>query len=473
MTTHRAVVFTGPHALSVESVARPTIEAPTDVIVRTVAAALCGSDLHPLHGHKPCDPGTVFGHELVGIVDEIGPGVASLRLGDRVMCPFSAACGVCTFCLHGLSARCTSGQLLGFKKGGLGLHGAQAEFVRIPLADSTLVVMPASLHVEDGLLLGDIFSTAVFCAANAGLAGGGTPFDALRELVAGTALPVAAVSSTNGVGAEVFLSNGPTAGGLSSSTATGTASVSRPPAAASADHLPLVYVVVGCGPVGLLTLIAAGHMLRLRGYEVNGKSPLSPSTSSRIDGIGEKGNTAPHQLGGSVAERSGIATHTFPSALLFAIDSVPERLVVAESCGGIGINLTDCGGGNGAVADTNSRVAAAIKNAVEAAIRREGHCSAVTNPAVFAAAASSRTSATNTNNSESTAPSSAPPPSPPSYYGADAVMECVGAPPAIALSFSLLRCGGTMASVGIPPAGAPFPFTPGEAYDKVGDGVVC
>jgi 2-desacetyl-2-hydroxyethyl bacteriochlorophyllide A dehydrogenase len=153
-----------------EEVVDPTIEEPTDAVAEVDLAGLCGSDLHPFFGREQgLDPGTVMGHEFVGRVLEVGPDVRSVRPGDQVYAPFSTSCGQCLACRSGLTSRCERGQLFGWRSDGVGLHGGQAERVRVPLADGTLKVAPAGLSPEAALLLGDNFSTACYCADMAGI----------------------------------------------------------------------------------------------------------------------------------------------------------------------------------------------------------------------------------------------------------------------------------------------------------------
>src|SRR5690606_35755128 len=120
--------------LAHETVPDPVLAEPTDVLVRVTAAGLCGSDLHPYLGRETgLDPGTVMGHELVGDVVAVGREVRRLRPGDRVVAPFTTSCGACATCLSGLTSRCPRGRLFGWVQDGAGLHGAQAELVRVPL----------------------------------------------------------------------------------------------------------------------------------------------------------------------------------------------------------------------------------------------------------------------------------------------------------------------------------------------------
>jgi threonine dehydrogenase-like Zn-dependent dehydrogenase len=151
----------------------PGLLAPTDAVLRVQLAAICGSDLHVWHGRETgLDQGTVMGHEFVGEVVEVGPAVGRFRRGDRVVAPFTTSCGDCRFCRIALTARCIHGELFGWVQQGRGLHGGQAELVRVPLADATLALLPAGLPDEVGLLLGDVLATG-YHAARLGEAGPG------------------------------------------------------------------------------------------------------------------------------------------------------------------------------------------------------------------------------------------------------------------------------------------------------------
>lgn len=165
----RALTFHHPGDVRCENVTDPTPLAATDAIVAVEAAGLCGSDLHVYRGHESgLDPGTVMGHEVLGRVVALGAGVRRLAIGDRVVSPFSTACGECFFCLSALPARCERGQLLGWVADGVGLAGAQAEFIRIPLADATLVSVAEELPAAEALLAGDVLATGWFGAELAG-----------------------------------------------------------------------------------------------------------------------------------------------------------------------------------------------------------------------------------------------------------------------------------------------------------------
>ncbi|MEQ8414773.1 MAG: alcohol dehydrogenase family protein [Imperialibacter sp.] len=284
----KAITFQGKEKLSFETVTDPSIIHPTDVIVKVALTAICGSDLHVYREHeKGLDYGTVMGHEFVGEVVEIGSAVTGLKNGDRVVSPFTTSCGVCYFCKIGLTCRCQQGQLYGWVEHGHGLHGAQAEYVRVPLADSTLVKSPEGLSEEQVLLTGDIFSTGYFCAENAGVRPGGK------------------------------------------------------------------YVVLGCGPVGLMAILAA-----------------------KIQGADE----------------------------IWAVDSVPARLAIAERYGATAVDLSKT--------DVKEFILEQTKG-----------------------------------------------------IGADAVMEVVGNPSAQQLAFDVVRPGGIISSVGVHTA-TNFTFSPVDAYNK-------
>ena len=143
----------------------PEIQDSRDAIVKVSMAGLCGSDLHVFHGREVgVDVGTVMGHELVGEVVAVGGDVKSIAIGERAFAPFTSNCGECYYCQRGLTARCVSGQLFGWREGGAGLHGCQSELVRVPFADGTLKKQPDGLSDVAALLLGDNFSTGYFCA---------------------------------------------------------------------------------------------------------------------------------------------------------------------------------------------------------------------------------------------------------------------------------------------------------------------
>lgn len=218
----QALTFGGKEIINYSTVTNPGLLHPSDAIVKITMSGICGSDLHVYHGRETgLDYGTVMGHEFTGIVEEAGTDVKKFKKGARVLSPFTTSCGECFYCLTGLTCRCEKGNLFGWVEKGHGLHGAQAGYIRVPMADSTLLPLSNDLNEKKGLLLGDVFSTGYFCADNAG------------------------IKPKN------------------------------------------VYAVIGCGPVGLMTIIAAKHL----GAEI-----------------------------------------------VFAIDLIPERLAMAKQFGAIPLN---------------------------------------------------------------------------------------------------------------------------------------
>lgn len=284
----KAVTFGGFRTVAYESVDDPSLASPGDVIVRVDLSAICGSDLHPYHEREEgLDLGTIMGHEFVGEIVEAGEGVEGLAVGERVYSPFSTNCGHCPACLSGLTSRCLKGQLFGWVGGGEGLEGTQAEYVRVPLASSTLRTVPEGISADQALLLGDVFSTGYFCAEMAGVQPGG------------------------------------------------------------------VYAVVGCGPVGLSAILAA------------------------------------RELG---------------AEMIYAVDSIPERLNLAADAGAVPVDF-------------------AAEDPVQ----------------VLREASDGR--------------------------GADGVMEAVGSFGAERSAIELIRPGGTISVVGVH-TDEVFAFSPTEAYDK-------
>ncbi len=284
----KALTFHGKHNIQYESIADPEIIEPTDVIVKVKVCAICGSDLHAYHEHeKGLDHGTAMGHEFAGEIVAIGKEVKTLRTGDVVMSPFTTSCGNCFYCKIGLTCRCIHGQLFGWREQNSGLHGGQAEYVRVPLADSSLMKIPEGISFDEGLLLGDILSTGFFCAKQA------------------------EIKPTN------------------------------------------TYVVIGCGPVGLLAILGA------------------------IEYGAEK---------------------------IFAIDTVPERLTMAQKFGATTINVADVKASEIIKEETGGR-------------------------------------------------------------GADAVMEAVGNSATNRLAYDLIRPGGIISAVGVC-TDLHLPFSPTEAYNK-------
>lgn len=284
----KALTFHGIRNIKYESIADPILQSHTDAIIKVKLCAICGSDLHVYNGsEKGCDHSTAMGHEFVGEVVEVGDQVTTLRTGEAVMSPFSTSCGQCRFCRIGLTSRCVHSQLFGWRQNNAGLHGGQSEYIRVPLADNTLLPIPETLPLEHALLLGDVIPTGYFCAYQADIDPLGT------------------------------------------------------------------YVVIGCGAVGLMAIMGA------------------------------------RQLG---------------ATSMLAIDTIPERLHIAESFGASVLNAQH------------------IDVVSEIHERTHGH-------------------------------------------GADAVMEAVGSNSSLGLAYSLVRPGGIISAVGVNNEST-LPFSPADAYNK-------
>jgi threonine dehydrogenase-like Zn-dependent dehydrogenase len=164
----KALTFHSKETLAFESIPDPTIVEPFDAIVKVKLCAICGSDLHVYHEwEKGIDHGTAMGHEFMGEVVEVGKSVKTLKAGDHVMSPFTSNCGECFYCKIGLTCRCAQSQLFGWREKNKGLHGGQAEYVRVPLADATLLRTPEGISDDEALMLGDIIPTGFFCAQQA------------------------------------------------------------------------------------------------------------------------------------------------------------------------------------------------------------------------------------------------------------------------------------------------------------------
>src|SRR5690349_3911346 len=154
----KALVYHGPGQRAWEDVPDPTIQAPTDAIVRIDSSTICGTDLHILKGDVPeVTPGTILGHEAVGTVVEVGDAVTTLEPGDRVLVSCITSCGRCRFCKEGRYGLCTGGG--GWIFGHL-IDGLQAEYARVPFADTSVYKVPEALTDEQVLFLADILPTA-------------------------------------------------------------------------------------------------------------------------------------------------------------------------------------------------------------------------------------------------------------------------------------------------------------------------
>jgi threonine dehydrogenase-like Zn-dependent dehydrogenase len=198
----RATVYRGVKDMRVEQVPDPRIQEPTDAIVRITHACICGSDLWPFRGYDNPESGSRMGHEWMGIVEEVGSEVRTIKKGDRVIAPFVFSDGECEFCQHGLQTSCTHG---GAAHGGVwgGKNdGGQAEAIRAPFADGTLVVLPSSVNNDEALLkailpLTDVMGTGHHAAIAAGVRPG-----SIAAVVGDGAVGLSGVLAAKRLGAE-------------------------------------------------------------------------------------------------------------------------------------------------------------------------------------------------------------------------------------------------------------------------------
>jgi threonine dehydrogenase-like Zn-dependent dehydrogenase len=170
----KAVVWHDVGKVSIDEVPDPTIQAPSDAIVRITTSAICGTDLHFVRGTMSgMRPGTILGHEAVGVVEDTGPDVRNFNIGDRVVIPSTIACGSCVYCRAGYYAQCDNANPNG-KDAGTAFYGGpattgpfdglQAEYARVPFAHTNLVPIPPGLTDEQAIMASDIFPTGWFGA---------------------------------------------------------------------------------------------------------------------------------------------------------------------------------------------------------------------------------------------------------------------------------------------------------------------
>jgi threonine dehydrogenase-like Zn-dependent dehydrogenase len=180
----KAVVFHGVGDVRVEDVPRPRIQDAQDAIVRVTASAICGTDLHMVRGTiSGMKPGTVLGHEGIGVVEEIGAGVRNFRPGDRVVIPSTICCGYCVYCRAGYTSQCDNANPQGSRAGTAfyggpaesgSFDGLQAEYARVPFANANLVALPGEITDDQAILLSDVFPTGYFAAKLAEVKAGDT-----------------------------------------------------------------------------------------------------------------------------------------------------------------------------------------------------------------------------------------------------------------------------------------------------------
>ncbi len=232
----------------------PVISEPGDAIVKAVCSGLCGSDLHPFHGReKGMDVNAVMGHEMVGEVVEVGSSVSNFKTGDIVYAPFSTNCGHCFYCQNGLPSRCVSGQLFGWVSNGIGLEGCQSEFVRVPLADGTLMKKPDSLSDVSALLLGDNFSTGFFCAEMAEI----KPEGAYVVVGCGT-VGLLCILAAKSMGAETIIAIDPVAQRREQAAALGAI-----PATEDSARSIVLDLTAGRGADGVMELVGVPEAQKL------------------------------------------------------------------------------------------------------------------------------------------------------------------------------------------------------------------
>ncbi len=178
-----AMNYRGPYRVRVAHKPHPEILHPQDAIVRVTRSCICGSDLHLYHGLVPdTRVGMTFGHEFVGVVEEIGPDVTNVKVGDQVLVPFNVACGECVFCRQQLYGNCHEsnpqatavGGIFGYSHTGGGYDGGQAEYVRVPYANVGPTVIPAEMDPDDAVLLTDVVPTGYQAAEMGGIQPGDT-----------------------------------------------------------------------------------------------------------------------------------------------------------------------------------------------------------------------------------------------------------------------------------------------------------
>src|ERR1700694_2587594 len=177
----KALTFQGEGDVKVIDVPKPVIKGSGDALVKVTLGALCGSDLHILHGHTPMNQGAVLGHEFVGIVEAAGSEVKRFKPGDRVVASFFTSCGNCALCRKGWFNQCVDKATFGHGEFFGNLGGGQDEDGVVPLADHSMEPIPEGMTDEQAIFVGDILSTGFFGAERAEI----KPGDAVAVIGAG------------------------------------------------------------------------------------------------------------------------------------------------------------------------------------------------------------------------------------------------------------------------------------------------
>ncbi|GAC1643940.1 MAG: alcohol dehydrogenase family protein [Candidatus Dormibacteraceae bacterium] len=163
----KALTFQATGDVKVVDVPKPAISGPGEALIKVTLGAVCGSDMHILHGHTPMNQGAVLGHEFVGVVEEAGSEVKRFKQGDRVVSSFFTSCGVCALCRKGWFNQCANKGTFGHGEYFGNLGGGQAEYVVVPLADHSMELIPKGMTDEQAIFVGDILSTGFFGAERA------------------------------------------------------------------------------------------------------------------------------------------------------------------------------------------------------------------------------------------------------------------------------------------------------------------
>jgi glutathione-independent formaldehyde dehydrogenase len=205
----KAVVWKAPNDVKVEDVKEPQIEKETDAVLRLTTAGICGSDLHMYEGRAPVQPGLVFGHENMGVIEKVGSAVTQIKVGDRVVLPFNIGCGFCFNCERGFSNACLSVNPQhhggGYGYSGMGSNpGGQAELLHVPFADYNCLKLPGTPGDEfedDFLLLSDVFPTGYHATEQAHV----RPGDTVAIFGAGPVGLLAALSAKLKGASEIYV----------------------------------------------------------------------------------------------------------------------------------------------------------------------------------------------------------------------------------------------------------------------------